>query len=1455
MDYYCNTPFWNTTVSWQTERPDLTACFQDTALTWTPCLFAWLLAPFEAFSIAKSRNAPNAWRWHTVAKLLFLVITMCSTIYLLVHESMQYSSTHVGPSHIVGIVVTLLTLVLILLLALQSRSKGFRASTVVPVFWLSYSISTGLQFYSVMYFNSGDKLNSWQIVRLCLFPLGIVQLLLSFFSDAPSDHGFLPLEDDNMYYCPMEEWTVFPRIFFAYLWRVIILGMQDKLELVSLNKLCTDLKCSTVTHQFENVSVPRREKPLRVYVDEQGQYHIIDHPKKKLYLPYAVFALCRWELFLSSVTEGVSIAFSFLPPLMLSYLLSYLSSGEYTWHGYIYALGYSLFQCIFGISDAHSVYFIGFGAYRVQSALTAALYKKVYRISSSARRKYTTGEIMNLMSVDVTEVAQFILLSTQFWSVPVRVTITMVLLWHYLGPACLATLVVMALVTAATTYVARICDKFQEMQMKEKDYRLRQISEILNGIKVLKLYAWELPFIARVTKTRSRELALLKKFAILDSAFGFLWSVAPHVAALMSFGTFIWLNPDKDLTPSIAFVSFTLFMLLRFPMGILPDIISRLIRLVVSLGRLSKFLNEEDLNPTAVGSVPDGGDAVTVRDATFAWSSTDPPVLREINLHVKHGTLVAVIGAVGSGKTSLLYSMLGSLEKRSGSLDIQGPLAYVAQQSWIQNATLKENIVFTSTLDEDWYEKVVRGCALLPDLEVLPAGEDTEIGEKGINLSGGQKVRLSLARAVYQNAELYLLDDPLSAVDVHVASQLFDEVIGPEGLLKSKTRILVTHSVTYLPQVDWIVVLDKGAISEQGTFSQLMEANGSFSTFLKKHRVGEGNSDSNEQSGEEETDTTDGAKEKQDEDDDQEKLRLTDEESIYVGKIGWRVYYEYFHRVGWQYVIPTVVASAVAYGSEFGSGLWLSKWSSDTEKSRRTTYILVYGMFLLSYSIFTFVDWIVFMVGCLRASSSFHGELLYKIMRSPLAFFDSTPMGRIINRFSSDIASIDREVPMNANITIGNIVWMSFLAVVVCLTSWYFVIVVVFAFFLFLGVMVLSLPTLRHLHRLESVSRTPVYSHFSETISGIVSVRAFGVTDQFLHTLNRRVDNNVNCLYHSMALDSWRMVVSSSISLIVSLGASLLTVMGRESLSPGIVGLALSYTLQVSDGLSWTFRLAALLETSLVSVERIKEYLKLPEEAPWTIDETRPPDDWPSLGAVEYLNFSISYRKDLEPVLRAINFAACSGQKIGLVGRTGAGKSTFALSLFRIIEATSGRISVDNVDISEIGLHDLRSKMTIIPQDPVLFAGTLRWNLDPCEENTDEELWTALEQSHLKDFVAEQEAGLEYEITEGGDNLSAGQRQLVCLTRALLRKSKVLVLDEATACVDLATDHLVKETLQNQFKDTTVITIAHRLHTVMDCDRIVVLAAGAILEQGSPQELLQDQGSSFYMMAKDAGLV
>ncbi|XP_075738398.1 multidrug resistance-associated protein 1 isoform X3 [Rhipicephalus microplus] len=1401
MDGFCNTSFWNTSSSWDTVVPSVSPCFEHTVLVWLPCSFAWLLGICEASILVHSDNRDNSYSTLFVTKLIFQALTFIVCTAKLVVSSLLYLRYATDLAEVAGCSVLICTLVLVTGLTLLERRKGLRSSLAIPTFWLLFAICMAITFYADVVNFTFDLQNVTPLCSFLLLLLTVVQLVLSSLSEKPPP--YVPLERQP-HQCVLKEWTIIPRIFFAHMWRIVMLGYHGKLDVSTLHQLCTDLTCATTFIEFHKAAF-MKPRPLRALVDEQGS--LVRAPqtqeKKQRSLYWVVFRVCWFQLLASTVLEVIGVFVSFLPPYMLSLILTFVQSKEYTWHGYVYACGYAGFLFLSGVLDAHAVYFTEFAAFRAQSSLLAALYRKVFRLAPSARRHYLAGDVMNFMSVDVEEVSSFLTLSTQVWTVPLRIVLTLVLLWHYLGASCLATLGVMFAAVLATTYVATLCDRYQEKQMALKDKRMRLISEILNGIKVLKLSGWEVPFMERVQQTRLQEVSYLRKFSLLDSVFGFLWTCAPYL-------------------------------------------------FVVSMGRLAKFLGEAELDRNAVGTSPEQGHSVTLKNATLSWSREEAPVLKDLTLSVKTGSLVAVVGSVGSGKSSLLSAILGTLEKVSGTIDVEGRLAYVPQQSWIQNATVKGNVVFMNRLDEDRYREVIESCALLPDLEILPGGENTEIGEKGINLSGGQKLRLSLARAVYHDADVYLLDDPFSAVDVHVAAHLFEHVVGPTGILKSKTRILVTHSVTYLPQVDWIVLLNHGVVQEQGTYADLVGREGSkFAEFIQHHvkahpsanSLTAANGSRNRPVDEQKTGV------------EADKCTLVEEETLCTGYVGSHVYGMYFKRVGWRFLIPALITCILAFGSEYGSAVWLSKWSQDGDVSQRHFYITGYALFLASYVVFNFVFWSIFVVGTLRAAIWFHQQLLNGIMRSPLSFFDTTPMGRIINRFSRDVESVDKEIPINANMTMCNIVWGMQLLILICIMSPYFTIVVVMAVLLFASVTIVSLPAFRQVQRLRSVTRSPILTHISESIAGVVSVRAFGVTKQFINALERCVDVNINCCYHSISLDCCRLTIANTLALVVSLGASLLTIAGRNSLSPGMIGLVLSYTLEVSNAASYTFRMFALLETSLVAVERIKEYIGLTEEAPWRNADSQPDADWPARGNIAYSNYSAAYRDNLALVLKGINIKIYDGQKIGIVGRTGAGKSTLALALFRIIEPRTGKINLDHVDISKIGLHDLRSKMTIIPQDPVLFAGTLRWNLDPCEDYTDDALWEALEQAHLKDFVATQDAGLDYEVLEGGENLSAGQRQLVCLTRALLRKSKVLVLDEATSSVDMATDHLIKDTIHREFSSTTMITIAHRLHTIMDCDRIIVLSGGEIVEQGTPAELVQKEDGLFLSMAKDAGLV
>lgn len=931
----------------------------------------------------------------------------------------------------------------------------------------------------------------------------------------------------------------------------------------------------------------------------------------------------------------------------------------------------------------------------------------------------------------------------------------------------------------------------------------------------------------------------------------------------------------------------------------LPNVISNIVQTSVGIKRLNKFMNCDELDMNSVEHDPKEPNPLVMENGNFSWGDKDAELtLKNITLAVPRGHLVAVVGAVGSGKSSLLSAFLGEMNKTSGRVNTNGSIAYVPQQAWIQNATLQDNILFGKPLAKQKYSDVIGMCALKPDFDMLPGGDQTEIGEKGINLSGGQKQRVSLARAVYYDADTYFLDDPLSAVDSHVGKHIFDKVLGPNGLLKDKTRLWVTHNVSYLAQTDLVVVLKAGEISEVGSYQQLLEKKGAFAEFLLHHlsdtertspeeldemkdvlqnklgtefkdKLQRARSLSESASESDQTaagDRRESVKRKTPEatpNELKEKNKLIETEKAETGSVKWSVYKHYLMSVGVLASVVTVLMNLILQVFQVGSNYWLAMWSNDQEmltvngtvnKERRDLYLGVYGGLGVGQVLSVSVSSLALYLGTLAAARALHAALLAGVLRAPtIGFFDCTPVGRVLNRFSKDVDVLDNVLPMTLRgwtscffAVLGTLFVISvstpiFLAVILPVGALYYVIQRFYV------------ATSRQLKRLESVSRSPIYSHFGESITGATTIRAYGVTQRFVEESENGVDHNQSCYYPSCIANRWLAVRLEMIGNLIIFSAALFAVLGRDDVNPGIVGLSVSYALQITQTLNWLVRMTSEVETNIVAVERIKEYAETQQEAAWTVG-SGPGATWPETGALQLEALTLGYRAG-EPALRGVTCAVAPRDKLGIVGRTGAGKSTLTLGLFRIVEAISGKIMIDGIDISTIGLHQLRSRITIIPQDPVLFSGTLRMNLDPFDAYSDDDIWRSLEHAHLKNFVQGLAAGLRHEISEGGENLSVGQRQLVCLARALLRKTPLLVLDEATAAVDLETDELIQKTIRSEFANCTVLTIAHRLNTIMDSTRVMVLDKGQLVEFAPPDQLLQDKTSIFYSMAKDAGLV
>ncbi|KAJ2831973.1 hypothetical protein FBU31_002168 [Coemansia sp. 'formosensis'] len=940
----------------------------------------------------------------------------------------------------------------------------------------------------------------------------------------------------------------------------------------------------------------------------------------------------------------------------------------------------------------------------------------------------------------------------------------------------------------------------------------------------------------------------------------------------------------------------------------IPIVISTLVNANVAMSRIYKLLTSDELDlesvtrlestrrstrrPSAQDSSDndDGDVAVQVMDGSFHWSSMGSVQLDNVSFSALSGEHLAIVGRVGSGKSSLLSALLGDMRKERGGVTTRGQIAYVPQQPWIMNATLRSNVLFGLKYDESFYNRVIDACALRPDLDMLTAGDMTEIGEKGINLSGGQKARVSLARAVYARADIYILDDPLSAVDAHVARHLFDHVLGPTGLLKSRCRVHATNAIQFIEKCDSVLMLQDGQIVEHGAVINLMEKRGLVYSLIQEYGVSEPASiaTSRQISPSGSTVNLEAAQTTCDIGNYGDQRRrstlnsmpptsiapthrvgqlraaadngqgtLISKEVSVVGKVAIATYMNYFRASTWSSWALFAVGMALSQGFLVLSNIWLKVWSSANDIRMRDGtpethgveyYIVIYGILGLVSAVFSYsqsiVLWSVCAVRCGRAT---HRNMLDAVLRSPMSFFDTTPLGRVLQRFSKDQTSVDEGIPRTFGAWLQNLVSIVFsLAVIMYLMPAFgLMIIPTVLFFFYLKNNFLA--TSRMLKRLLSTTRSPIYSSFEETLAGISTIRAYGKSDRFFAENLERLTANHRCAYVLLAMNRWLAIRQEIISALIIFVTAMLGVTsllyGKADV--GVIGLSLSYALQNTQQINWMLRMEGDLENSMCDYVRVQEYEQLTPEAPDVIEDSRPDRSWPEQGMVEFKNYSTRYREDLDLVLKGISFSVKPREKVGIVGRTGAGKSSLTLALFRIIEASEGQILLDGEDIAQYGLFDVRSKLSIIPQDPVLFAGTVRENLDPFNTYSDQDIWHALEHAQLADFVRTKDERLEFVVTQGGENFSVGQRQLICLARALLKHAKVLVLDEATAAIDPESDAIIQESIRKEFKDCTVLTIAHRLNTIIDSDRILVLDEGQVAEFDTPDALLAKENGLF----------
>ncbi|XP_017288290.1 multidrug resistance-associated protein 4 [Kryptolebias marmoratus] len=1254
------------------------------------------------------------------------------------------------------------------------------------------------------------------------------------------------------------------KIFFWWLNPLFRIGSKRRLEEDDMYEVLTEDKS-------ENLG-----QDLQRYWDREVQKATKDMLTPRL---SKAIIQCYWKSYgVLGIFTLIEEAIKVVQPVLLGQMILYFENYDpddktalYNTLGY--AAGMSI--CTIVLAVLHHLYFyhVQRAGMKIRVAMCHMIYRKALCLSSSAMGKTTTGQIVNLLSNDVNRFDEVTIFLHFLWVGPLQAAAVVGLLWEEIGPSCLAGMAVLLFLMPTQTMFGRLFSKFRSKTAVLTDSRIRTMNEVVSGIRIIKMYAWEKPFAALVSEVRRKEISKVMKSSYLRGLNMASFFCASKIILFVTFTLYVLLG--NTISASRVFVTVSLYTAVRLTVTLFfPAAIEKLFESRVSIRRIQEFLLLDEItkNTSALPQDEKTNPGVEIHDLTCYWDKNlDAPSLKDVSFTLDSSQLIAVIGPVGAGKSSLLSSILGELPSEKGVVKVKGQLTYAAQQPWVFPGTIRSNILFGKDLEPQKYERVIKACALKRDLELLPDGDQTLIGDRGATLSGGQKARVNLARAVYQNADIYLLDDPLSAVDAEVGRHLFEQCIC--GLLKKKPRILVTHQLQYLKAADQILVLKEGHMVAKGTYTELQRSGVDFTSLLKEDEeqqqppqdVPARNRTLSQNSTLSQASSVNSVK-----DGDHlptETVQTVPEEIRAQGTIGPRLYIKYL-RAGASIVtlLVVILVNLLAQTSYIMQDWWLAYWAKKQEELLRNDtnitgqngteldlffYLGIYGGLTASTILFGFIRNIILFGVLVRCAQSLHNRMFNSILRTPVRFFDINPIGRVLNRFSKDIGQLDSNLPWTFTDFVQ--VFLQILGVIAVASSvipWILIPVVpLLGVFLYLRRYFLQ--TSRDVKRLESTTRSPVFSHLSSSLQGLWTIRAFGAEERFQKAFDAHQNLHSEAWFLFLVTSRWFALRLDGICAIFVSITTFGCLLLRDQLDPGSVGLALTYAVTLMGMFQWGVRQSAEVENMMTSVERVVEYTELESEAPWEMQK-RPPPDWPNKGLVTFDRVSFSYSDDSPLVLQNLKAMFRPKEKVGIVGRTGAGKSSLVSALFRLAEP-QGKIYIDGVTTSEIGLHDLRQKMSIIPQDPVLFTGSMRKNLDPFQQHTDEELWNALREVQLKSVVEELPGKLETVLAESGSNFSVGQRQLVCLARAILRKNRILIIDEATANVDPRTDELIQKTIREKFRECTVLTIAHRLNTIIDSDRILVLDAGRIHAYAEPYVLLQDPNNIFYKMVQQTG--
>ncbi|KAF2021110.1 ABC multidrug transporter-like protein [Aaosphaeria arxii CBS 175.79] len=1201
--------------------------------------------------------------------------------------------------------------------------------------------------------------------------------------------------------------------------------------------------------------------------------------KRKLMI--ALYVTFKRDFWIGGICILISSLGQVMVPFTLRFLLTFVGDayeastnnrpGPPIGRGLGILFGIVLIQFIQSLSTNQFLYRGGMVGAQARGVLTTAIFEKSLRISARARaagKGYSDGRIINLMSTDVARIDLAAGMLHMIWAAPMTILACLILLIINITYSAVAGFSLLVVSIPALTWATKSLAGRRKAISSISDSRISLVTEVLKSIRFVKYNAWESSFLSKLQGLRKKETILVAKLLTTRNAIYVISISTPVFAAMISFIVYSMTGHSLGVGP--VFSSLALFNAVRIPLSLLPIVIGQMADAMACLKRIEDFLSAEEHEDKIEWDMR-AEQGIQVQNASFTWEETPdndqapskitgkqqgkkaneksemeleaskPPVfsIKDMNFSVGRNELLAVVGSVGSGKTSLLSALAGEMRKTDGNV-IMGSWAraYCPQQAWIQNASVKDNILFGKPMDERWYETVKYACSLEADMKQFSAGEDTEIGERGINLSGGQRQRINLARAIYSQSEIVLLDDPLSAVDVHVGKHLFDQAIC--GLLKDKCRILATHQLHVLYKCDRILWLENGSIKALDTFDNLIAGNTDFQKMMESTVQEDGpaksapeeHAETKEETQKRVTKESSGLK----------KGQLVKEENKGEGHVSWAVYRAYIASSGHILLglIP-IFLLVVAQGANAIMGLWLGFWTSDRFHLSRDSYIAIYVALAVSQALLMFFFTAsVSNLGSI-ASRRTLDKATEKVIRSPQSFHDTQPLGRIITRLSRDADVVDNQLPD---------------ALLIALLIYYFpyfAIALVPILALFLFATSYFRVTARTLKRHEAVLRSKLFARFSESVSGVSTIRAFGLQTTFTNTIRDAIDGMNAAYYLTKASERWLATRLDLVANMMVLTVGLLVVISRDAIHPSISGVLLAYLLSMIHVIQLVVRQLAEVQNGMNSMERLHEYataLETEREASEHTVETSP--SWPERGEIVLQDVQMRYRPELPLVLNHLNLHVHGGQKIGIVGRTGAGKSSITQVLFRLVDLAGGRVIIDGVDLSTVALSELRSKVSIITQDPTLFKGTIRSNLDPFDQHPDMDLWDAVRKAGLLDDE-KNKVQLDSTVEEAGANFSLGQRQLIALARALLHDSRIVVCDEATSSVDMDTDAKVQRAMSQAFAGKTVLTIAHRLKTIIDYDRVCVMDKGSVLEFGSPLELWE-QGGVFKEMCAGNGI-